>query len=290
MPTDELLTALAGAWDTIRGEHPEVPPVVLAVGEGSRRRSTTVCLGRYAPIGWSPIREQEPVELHALRNRYADAIARGDLSAALSVRAHGLLISAIGLSEESYQILSEVFITDDALTRPAVEVLGILLHEAAHSLADHRAINETSRQGRYHNARFKAVAEEIGLEGHDRDPLLGWSLRTVTAATAALYGDTIAELDRTLTANRPPRDSTLTASRSGQHAAVFVCGCGPKRRGARRAFKPRRMICGVCRKQLAAWDRCHEDRPDDCRHDRGHVSHLRRALERSVLLRCAEDG
>jgi hypothetical protein len=34
---DELLGALACAWDAIRARHHDVPPVVLVVGSGSRR-------------------------------------------------------------------------------------------------------------------------------------------------------------------------------------------------------------------------------------------------------------
>jgi hypothetical protein len=219
---DEVLTAIASAWDTIRGEHPEIPSVVLAVGQGSSRRSKTVCLGQYAPIGWWPVRREEPRELKATLEEYEDAMARGDLGTALSARAYTLFISAVRISEESYQALSEVFITDDALTRPAVEVLGILLHEAAHVVADGRGIKDTSRQGRYHNARFKAVAEEIGLEGQDRDPLFGWSLAKVTAAAAGLYGETIAELEQALTMNRSRRASKVVNTRAGQLAAVLV--------------------------------------------------------------------
>jgi hypothetical protein len=37
-------------------------------------------------------------------------------------------------------------------------VLGTLLHEAAHALADQRAIKDNSRQGRYHNARYRQLA------------------------------------------------------------------------------------------------------------------------------------
>ncbi|MGH2895189.1 MAG: hypothetical protein ACRDPM_18255 [Solirubrobacteraceae bacterium] len=53
--TDELLDALASTWAEIRAHHREVPSVVLAVGEGSRRATKTVCLGCYSAIGWCPV-------------------------------------------------------------------------------------------------------------------------------------------------------------------------------------------------------------------------------------------
>jgi hypothetical protein len=60
--------------------------------------------------------------------------------------------------------LPEVFVGGEGLKRGPVNVLGTLLHEAAHALAHIRGIKDTSRQGRWHNARFKALAEELGIE------------------------------------------------------------------------------------------------------------------------------
>jgi hypothetical protein len=44
----------------------------------------------------------------------------------------------------------EVLVSGEGLRRGAVDVLGTLLHEAAHGLAHARRIKDTSRQGRYH--------------------------------------------------------------------------------------------------------------------------------------------
>src|SRR6266542_4043035 len=38
-------------------------------------------------------------------------------------------------------------------------VLATMLHEAGHGLAAARNLKDTSRQGRYHNAKYKALAE-----------------------------------------------------------------------------------------------------------------------------------
>jgi single-strand DNA-binding protein len=56
-----------------------------------------------------------------------------------------------------------------------------------------RGIKDTSRQGRWHNARFKALAEEVGIEV-TKDPRIGWSPTTLTDATREEYTDTIATL------------------------------------------------------------------------------------------------
>ena len=55
-------------------------------------------------------------------------------------------------------------ISGEALRRTPADVLGILLHEAAHALADARGITDTSRQGRYHNKKYALLAAELGLD------------------------------------------------------------------------------------------------------------------------------
>ena len=77
---------------------------------------------------------------------------------------------------------TEIMISGEGLRRSPGEVLGTLLHEAAHALAHARGIKDTSRQGRYHNKHFKTHAEELGLtvEHDDRN---GWSTSTITSAT-----------------------------------------------------------------------------------------------------------
>lgn len=82
--------------------------------------------------------------------------------------------------------LPEVLIGGEGLERGPEPVFATLLHEAAHALADAREIQDTSRQGRYHNLRFRALAEELGLVVTPA-PGIGWSATTLPAATAALY-------------------------------------------------------------------------------------------------------
>src|SRR5215475_13468507 len=49
----------------------------------------------------------------------------------------------------------ELFIGADGLRHGPRAVFTILLHEAAHGMAHTRRIKDTSRGGRYHNARYK---------------------------------------------------------------------------------------------------------------------------------------
>ena len=135
--------------------------------------------------------------MQAAQKEFDDATAKGDLTAALGASAQALLISARQLSEDAKACRSEVFITDDGLCGSPADVLATLLHEAAHAIADRRGIKATSRQGRYHNARFKVLAEEVGLEVR-RDPIIGWSPTTLAGPTATVYSKTFGELAQAL--------------------------------------------------------------------------------------------
>jgi hypothetical protein len=68
----------------------------------------------------------------------------------------------------------EVLVSGEGLQRGPVDVLGTLLHEAAHGLAYARKLSDTSRQGRYHNRRYATLAGELGLDVAHLGPL-GWS-------------------------------------------------------------------------------------------------------------------
>ena len=58
----------------------------------------------------------------------------------------------------------EVFIAGETLAMHPATLLETLIHEAAHSVAFTRGVKDTSRQYRYHNRRFRAICEEMGLE------------------------------------------------------------------------------------------------------------------------------
>jgi hypothetical protein len=64
----------------------------------------------------------------------------------------------------------EVLVSGEGLQRGPVDVLGTLLHEAAHGLAYARTVSDTSRQGRYHNRRYATLARELGLDVAHLDP------------------------------------------------------------------------------------------------------------------------
>ncbi len=94
--------------------------------------------------------------------------------------------------------VNELFIAGETLAKGARQVLQTMLHEATHCLARVRDVKDTSRQGRWHNATFLDLAQQMGLE-HLADKAhktIGYSVVTLTADTIERYADLLAELDR----------------------------------------------------------------------------------------------
>jgi hypothetical protein len=135
----------------------------------------------------------------------------------------------------------ELFVGGEGLAAGPVEVLGTLLHEATHGLAAARGVQDTSRQGRYHNRRYAALAGELGLRVH-RAGARGWTATAVPAETEAAYAATVDDLARALVlwrrAEHPgpgPRASNLLAA---------VCPCGRRIRAAAPRW-PRHQCCAA---------------------------------------------
>jgi hypothetical protein len=123
-------------------------------------------------------------------------------------------------------------------------VLGTLLHEAAHGLAQARGVQDTSRQGRYHNHRYAALARELGLDVTTVKPI-GWSATTVPQHTAAAYAGQLEELAAALVLWRRQEHRLGTASRS-RNLLAAVCGCRRRIRVAKATLEEAPIVCGAC--------------------------------------------
>ena len=134
--TTPVLGALDRVWALLRERHPEIPPVVLTIGQGSTVPGT-VKRGHFSLNSWA-----------------SDAAAE--------------------------RASHEVFIAGERLQDGPEGVLATLVHEAAHGLAWARDVRDTSRDCRYHNGKFRAIAEELGLSV-EKDPAIGWSLTSLPA-------------------------------------------------------------------------------------------------------------
>lgn len=137
----------------------------------------------------------------------------------------------------------EVLIGGEGLQRGAREVLGTLLHEAAHGLAHAREVQDTSRQGRYHNRRYKTLAEELGLTV-EQAPKLGWSATSVPEATLRRYADLAAQLADVLTLWR--RSEQAAARTPSRNLLVCVCDCGRLIRVSASTLEQAPILCGSC--------------------------------------------
>jgi hypothetical protein len=142
--------------------------------------------------------------------------------------------------------LSELFIGGEGLQRGARDVLGTLLHEAAHGVAGAREIQDTSRQGRFHNARYRALAEELGLVVA-KTGNIGWSDTTVPDPTAALYRTELRHLDEALVAYRRAELGNGRGGRANNNNGVAArCECGRRIRVAESVLSAGPITCGLC--------------------------------------------
>jgi hypothetical protein len=240
-PTSQLLAVLERCWAAIRRQHPEVPAAVVVVAAGSDRRQGLFKWGHFAALRWRP----RPVE------------GEGGGGAAA---------------------LPEVLVAGEGLERPPLEVVGTLLHEAAHAVADVRQLRDTSRDGRYHNRRYRQVAEELGLDVEEMAPY-GHARTTMRPQTAARYADQVEELAAALVLYRvaevaPQRrrrtttavgddgqgqddgtgagedldDDERGAGRRDYNLAPALCACAPPRRlrVARSVLAAGPITCGLC--------------------------------------------
>jgi hypothetical protein len=139
----------------------------------------------------------------------------------------------------------EVLVGGEGLQRGSLQVLGSLLHEAAHGLAQARSIQETSCQGRYHNRRYAQLAGELGLEVATVKPI-GWSATTVPEQTASVYAGELEELGAALVLWRRQEHRIGTGSRS-RNLLACACPCGRRIRVAKATLAEAPILCGACK-------------------------------------------
>lgn len=90
----------------------------------------------------------------------------------------------------------ELFAGGELLALGGRKTMETLLHEAAHAVAHVRRIADTSSDGRYHNKKFVALAEELGLKGPERPiSIHGWNACTITEQATRRYAEAIEALD-----------------------------------------------------------------------------------------------
>lgn len=158
----------------------------------------------------------------------------------------------------------EVVVVAEHLDRTAEEIVGTIVHEAAHAMNFKRHIFDCSRS-QYHNQRFKEAAEELGLEV-GQVPHYGFAKTVMTKKTIARYAEVITNLNDALVHRRkpviitkpaPPKDGTRdgpededdnTGETPASRHLKAVCSCDPPFiiRVSRRTLAETRIICVRC--------------------------------------------
>ena len=142
---------------------------------------------------------------------------------------------------------AEVMISGEGLRRTPQEVLGTLLHEAAHALAAARGITDTSRQGRYHNRKFAVLATELGLDAaEDPSGKFGWTITTVPGTTAGIYAASLGALGEAMTLWRSAEHTDTSARRRDTNLIAAICLCGRTIRVAASTLKEAPITCQAC--------------------------------------------
>lgn len=160
----------------------------------------------------------------------------------------------------------EVLLAGEALHLKPTDVFEVLLHEAAHGLNMSRGVKDTSRGGRYHNAKFKATAIEVGLRVGSMPPY-GWAKTELAPATIEHYSGEIDRIGDEMRiarrmsrsaverggANGGPDDPTVGEVDGGgapQRPKPAECGCGRKMRMAPSVLARGPVVCGLCRTEF----------------------------------------
>lgn len=120
----------------------------------------------------------------------------------------------------------EILISAESLARGPEATLGTLIHELAHAKANLADIRDTSNKGRYHNKKFKAIAEEMGIE-LELAPTIGWSVTTLPEETAAKYALGLARLEKSLVTYRVgfSEAAIIEPKPRNKTKAHMVCQC-----------------------------------------------------------------
>jgi hypothetical protein len=121
-----IITALEDAWAAIRRRHPDVPRAVLITG--TKKQHGGARLGHFGAGLWAVPQQAQD-----------------------------------GAEDRTHERAPELFVAGELLGQGGREVLAVMVHEAAHGVAHTRGIADTSSAGRYHNRKFVAIAEELGL-------------------------------------------------------------------------------------------------------------------------------
>ena len=142
--------------------------------------------------------------------------------------------------EESFH---EIMISANYFERGARAVLGTLLHEVAHSIDLQNGIQGTSGDG-YHNQKFKATAESLGLTITQAKGI-GWSVTEVSDACAERWAEALAHIENGLALMADTEQAKKAGGRN-KNLKVAKCRCGEKIRLSASVLEKCAPMCNAC--------------------------------------------
>jgi hypothetical protein len=143
--------------------------------------------------------------------------------------------------------LDEVHVSSHILAEGSESVFRTLLHEACHSLAVARGIQDTSRQGRYHNYEFAKLAHEVGLLTKMASGV-GYVTLHLTADTVVQFENALAELEGSLEMwqGLPTRQPGRKTKTKNAMLRVECPDCHRLIRASRRTLDAGPILCVPC--------------------------------------------
>jgi len=145
----------------------------------------------------------------------------------------------------------EIMVSANYFERGARAILGTLLHETAHSIDNQAGIRGVSGDG-YHNKKFKATAESLGLTITQAQGI-GWSVTDVSDECAERWSDALALIENAL--SLMAETETGQGGKSGgrnKNLKVAKCGCGEKIRLSAKTLEKCAPMCQDCGQEFKA--------------------------------------
>ncbi len=147
----------------------------------------------------------------------------------------------------------EILMSSESLARGAEPTLITLIHEAAHANAHAQGIKDTSRQGRFHNRKFRDTAESMGLIVEENSSI-GHVTTGLTSQAQVDYAEVLDMLAAALTTHRKPAKTKKTKEKTTVKVGCDCCDDNGKQLTVTVPIKwyaEQRLQCTDCEEMLA---------------------------------------
>lgn len=138
----------------------------------------------------------------------------------------------------------EIMVSANYFERGARAVLGTLLHETAHSLDLQAGIQGVTGDG-YHNKKFKATAEALGLTITNAQGI-GWSVTEVSDECAERWAEELALIENAMALMADSEAGQAGKKGRNKNLKVAECRCGEKIRLSASVLEKCAPICQNC--------------------------------------------